>query len=76
MSITVRVDKMGKAGTKVFQLKEDPNDESFGFFIVMVNAGLLYVAMSQYLFYKKRYNSSNFLKRFNIINIRKLNYMK
>jgi hypothetical protein len=32
MSITVRVDKMGKAGTKVFQLKEDPNDESFGFF--------------------------------------------
>jgi|APAga8741243907_1050103.scaffolds.fasta_scaffold01074_1 hypothetical protein len=46
------------------------------FFIVMVNAGLLYVAMSRYLFYKKRYNSSNFLKRFNIINIRVLNCMK
>lgn len=54
---------MGKAGTKVFQLKEDPNDESFGSsFIVRVNAGLLYTAMSYYLFYKKDIIVAIFLK--------------
>ncbi|WP_310883590.1 hypothetical protein [Priestia megaterium] len=35
-----------EAETKVFKLKEDPNDESFGFFIVRVNVGLLHVIAS------------------------------
>jgi|KBSSwiStaDraftv2_1062776.scaffolds.fasta_scaffold837503_1 hypothetical protein len=76
MSITVRVDKMGKAGTKVFQLKEDPNDESFGFFHCDGERRFTACSYVSIFFYKKRYNSSNFLKRFNIINIRVLNCMK
>ena len=35
-----------EAETKVFKSKEDPNDESFGFFIVRVNVGLLHIIAS------------------------------
>jgi hypothetical protein len=46
------------------------------FFIGRVDVGLLYIAMSYYLFYKKDKIVAIFLKRFNIINIRVLNCMK
>ena len=62
MSITVRVDKMGKAGTKVFQLKEDPNDESFGFFHCDGERRFTACSYGSIFFYKKDIIVAIFLK--------------